>query len=144
MPVYEYGPTGEGESGACCFFESLEKMGAEPIKSCPNCGAPIKRIPSCFYARKTGNLGEVQDATPRALRAAGLGRYATAWEEAKQQLAQKPKNEKQAQRTVERGVESRIQSSLQPAAKALALSQERVSPCRSATCSHREKSEHRD
>lgn len=45
MPIFDY-RCAEGEGCPRCGpgFEHLEKLGAEPLATCPDCGAPLKRL----------------------------------------------------------------------------------------------------
>lgn len=38
MPTYEY------KCEKCGRFEEFQKMSDEPLKSCPKCGGPVKRL----------------------------------------------------------------------------------------------------
>jgi len=38
MPTYEY------ECKKCGIFEKFQSITAEPIKKCPKCGGPVKRL----------------------------------------------------------------------------------------------------
>ncbi len=46
MPIYEY----VAVEGGCEYcrkrFEVLQSMGAEPLRNCPRCGAPVRKVPS--------------------------------------------------------------------------------------------------
>ncbi len=38
MPVYEY------RCGKCGVFETEQKITDEPLKQCPKCGSPVKKL----------------------------------------------------------------------------------------------------
>jgi putative FmdB family regulatory protein len=55
MPTYEY------ECGSCGHrFEKFQSMSAKPLKSCPQCGRPVRRLigTGAGLLLKGGNTGE--------------------------------------------------------------------------------------
>ena len=44
MPIYEYSAVEKGCPHCEGHFEVLEKLNAEALKTCPQCGAPIRRV----------------------------------------------------------------------------------------------------
>lgn len=38
MPIYEY------KCPKCGLFEATQKITDKPLKTCPNCGAPVKKM----------------------------------------------------------------------------------------------------
>ena len=44
MPIYEYAATEKGCPHCEGHFEVLEKLSGEPLATCPQCGAPIRRV----------------------------------------------------------------------------------------------------
>jgi putative FmdB family regulatory protein len=46
MPLYVYEPTvysHDSEVSECCYFESLQSLGEEPLARCPTCGHEVHR-----------------------------------------------------------------------------------------------------
>ena len=44
MPFYEYKAIGDGCVYCAKCFEELQKMNDAPIKVCPKCNAPVRRL----------------------------------------------------------------------------------------------------
>ncbi len=45
MPIYEYTHSGKKYCTHCRgTFESMQSIKADPLKWCPRCGAPVKRV----------------------------------------------------------------------------------------------------
>lgn len=44
MPIFEYRATSAGCPRCKAGFDHLEKLGADPLTACPDCGAPIARV----------------------------------------------------------------------------------------------------
>jgi len=50
MPIYEYRATGKGCIYCRDVFEIKQRIDAQPLKRCPKCRAPIRRLVSRFRA----------------------------------------------------------------------------------------------
>ncbi len=51
LPIYVYEPTiwSENESvNDCCFFDTLQSLNADPLKTCPTCGRAVHRAVAAF------------------------------------------------------------------------------------------------
>lgn len=46
MPIYLYKTAGKGCSHCRDGFETIQSMKASPLKKCPQCGKPVKKIPA--------------------------------------------------------------------------------------------------
>jgi len=53
MPIYEYKPARSGCRYCSRGFDTLQKMADPPLKACPKCGEPVRRIFSSFAACST-------------------------------------------------------------------------------------------
>lgn len=104
MPIYSYRPkvdhagpgpeahpphaaTGGPEAleSSCCHFDYLHLPGApdsEAWQRCPTCGRDVERVPSSF-----STSGLAVPATAQALRRAGCGDFAEAWEQSEREAA---------------------------------------------------------
>jgi len=58
MPVYEYRAVEEGCDYCQYKFEVLQDMDEEPIRNCPRCGAPVRRLLSRPYICVVDSLSE--------------------------------------------------------------------------------------
>jgi len=79
MPIYEY-QVADGKRGCehCrAPFERLERMSDEPLKKCPECGAPVHRIISAHAVG--GSQSSADDRAKNAgfhkLKKLGKGEY---------------------------------------------------------------------
>ena len=46
MPIYLYKTTEKGCKHCADGFEQIQSMSAKPLKKCPECGKPVKKIPA--------------------------------------------------------------------------------------------------
>ena len=53
MPIYEYKSVSAGCSYCSGGFDTLQKMADPPLKVCPKCSAPVRRVYSRFAACST-------------------------------------------------------------------------------------------
>lgn len=77
MPVYEYKAVKGGCGNCRGGFEALQSFKDEPLKSCPECGAPVKKLQSSFSVGK-GNILSNKNLKSHGftkLRREGKGRY---------------------------------------------------------------------
>ncbi len=46
MPIYEYQAVDSNQACSLCRggFESLQRMADDPLRVCPDCGAPVRRL----------------------------------------------------------------------------------------------------
>ncbi len=79
MPIYEY--TAVDDSKACEYcrkvFEHLAAVKQEPLKACPKCGAPVKRVISApnVGGSKTCFDDRAKSAGFHKLKKIGKGEY---------------------------------------------------------------------
>lgn len=81
MPVYEYEARDAEEGGGCeaCRtpFEVVQKIADEPLKTCPKCGAPLRKlIPHVALGRSRSGLDDRAKAAGfTKLKKIGKGEY---------------------------------------------------------------------
>ena len=58
MPVYEYKAVGKGCEHCRRKFEVIQSMHEEPLRNCPRCSAPVRRLFSKPHISVIENLNE--------------------------------------------------------------------------------------
>ncbi len=58
MPIYEYKVVGKGCEYCQNRFEVRQGITEAPLKSCPRCGSPVRRLPSRPFIRIIEPLSE--------------------------------------------------------------------------------------
>ena len=48
MPIYQYKPVKNSCLYCCDGFEVMQAMSDAPLKYCPKCSKPVKKVPSTF------------------------------------------------------------------------------------------------
>ena len=79
MPIYEYQASDGAESCHHCRqpFERLHKTSEPPLRTCPNCGAPVTKLISApaVGASRSGFDDKAQGAGFHKLKRRGKGEY---------------------------------------------------------------------
>ncbi|MFW5915771.1 MAG: FmdB family zinc ribbon protein [Planctomycetota bacterium] len=58
MPLYVYQAIDEGCSRCSDGWEELQSASEEPVKHCPSCGSPVKKVPASFSSGRGDVLSD--------------------------------------------------------------------------------------
>ncbi|MBN1674649.1 MAG: zinc ribbon domain-containing protein [Kiritimatiellae bacterium] len=79
MPIYAYEPRDAGRACPHCRagFEQMQRMADAPLKTCPECGAPVRRVVAApsVGSSKTSLDRRAKDAGFHQLKKLGTGEY---------------------------------------------------------------------
>lgn len=79
MPIYEYRAANEKNNCKVCRvgFERLQSISDQPLRVCPECGAPVERIisPPAVGASKSSFDDRAKDAGFSKLKRISKGEY---------------------------------------------------------------------
>jgi len=79
MPIYEYRAQDPAQACELCrdSFEQLQSISEKPLKACPQCGAPVRRIisPPAVGASQSGLDDRAKNAGFSKFRKLSKGEY---------------------------------------------------------------------